>query len=136
MHIFIQLGEINGRKISYLSMYLLYIVFHSSYHFLKNFIARYARSIAFYPPLRNASMQSALRTNLIRIFLFFVVIISDCQLPKFTENTHKIAQIANKMSKNCLRGWGLGKKRGDVRIVGGRAPWLLGGDRRPWKSDK
>ena len=46
MHIFIKVGgEIKGRKISYLSMYLLYIVF---YHFLKNFLARYARSIAFY----------------------------------------------------------------------------------------
>jgi len=30
------------------------------------------------------------------IHIFFGVIISDCQLPKFTENTHKIAQ-------NCVQ---------------------------------
>jgi len=46
-------------------------------------------------------------THGVYFFLFFGVIIPDCQLPKFTENTHKIAQIAYKMSKNCLRG-GLG----------------------------
>ena len=35
--------------------------------FLKKFLARYARSIAFYPPLRNESMQCASPTP----FIFF-----------------------------------------------------------------
>jgi len=47
------------------------------YHFLKNFLARCARSIAFYPPLRNESMQYALPTTFIAYFSFFWVIIPD-----------------------------------------------------------
>jgi len=83
-------GRLRGERLNYLSMYLLYIVFLSSYSLLKNFLARYARCIAFYPPLRNASMQCALPTPFV-FFFIFGVIISD-QLPKFTENTHRIAQ--------------------------------------------
>ena len=37
-------------------------------------------------------MQYVLPTPFIYIFSFFGVIIPNCQLPKFTENTHKIAQ--------------------------------------------
>jgi len=59
--------------------------------FSKNFLARYARSIAFYPDLTNASVQCVLPTPFI-YFSLFGVIIPDCQLPRFTENTHKIAQ--------------------------------------------
>ena len=73
--------------------------------FSKNFLARYARSIALYPQLTNAICF----TNPIYIYIIFSVfgvIIPDCQLPKFTEKAHKIAQNCVKMSKNCLRGWG------------------------------
>jgi len=67
-------------------------------------------------------MQCALPTP-----CFFGVIISDCQLPKFTENTHKIAQncVQNvqKLSET-LRGGGGGK--GDVRI-GGESAMDVGG---------
>ena len=63
--------------------------------FSKNFFARYARSIAFYPQLTNASMDVFYQPHLYIYFLFFGVIIPDCQLLKFTENTHKIAQ-------NCI----------------------------------
>ena len=87
---------------SYLSMYLLYIVFLPFSQ--KNFLARYARSIAFYPQLTNASMQWVLPTPFIYIF-HFLVIIPDCQLPKFTENAHKLHKIAYKMSKQFLLGW-------------------------------
>ena len=50
------------------------------------------------------------------------------------ENTHKLHKIVYTMSKNCLQqGRGeVGRKGGgeDVRMGGGRAPWLLG-VRRP-----
>ena len=67
MHIFIKVGgEIKGRKIKLLkhvfALYSLPIIF------FKNFLARYARSIAFYPPLKNASMQCAVPTP----FVFFI----------------------------------------------------------------
>jgi len=72
-------------------MYLLYIVFLSISQ--KKFLTRYARSIAFYPQLTNASMQYVFyQPHLYIFFSFFGVIIPDCQLPEFTENTHKIAQ--------------------------------------------
>jgi len=48
---------------------------------------------------------------------FFGVIIPDCQLPKFTENTHKIAQIAYKISKNC--GGEVAGKEGETWEWGG-----------------
>ena len=38
-------------------------------------------------------------------FFMFGVIISDCQLTKFTEKRIKMHKIAYKMTKNCLRGW-------------------------------
>jgi len=66
------------------------------------FLARCARSIAFYPPLRNETMQCALPTSF--ILLGFWVIMHDWQLPKFTENTYKMHKIAYAMSKNCVRG--------------------------------
>jgi len=46
----------------------------------------------------NASIEACnvfYQPHLYIFFIFFGVIIPDCQLPKFTENTHKIAQ-------NCL----------------------------------
>jgi len=48
----------------------------------------------------------------------------DCQIPKFTENTHKIAP---KISKNCLREGGWRKRGEDVRM-GEIAPRFWGID--------
>ena len=64
--------------------------------FSKKFLARYARSIAFYPQLTNAICFTNPIYIYIYIFSCFGVIIPDCQLPKFTENAHKIAQ------NNCV----------------------------------
>ena len=113
MHIFIKVGgRLRGERLSYLGMYLLYIVFLSfSQKFSRSL---YARSIAFHRPLRNASMQCALPTPFV-FFLIFLVSISDCQLPKFTENTHKIAQNCVQNVQKLSAG------------MGGRAPWLFGG---------
>jgi len=102
--------------------------------FSKNFLARYARSIAFYPQLTNAICF----TSPIYIYIFFIfgVIIPDCQLPKFTENAHK---IAHKMSKNCLRG---GVGGGEAWRKTGVESWEWGkrhgclGDRRPCNAGK
>jgi len=69
----------NEQKVVF-ALYSLPIIFS------QNFLAR---SIAFYPQLTNTSMQYVLQTPFIS---FFGVIIPDCQLQKFTENTHKIAQ--------------------------------------------
>jgi len=62
-------------------------------------------------------------TNSIYIFCFFGVIIPDWQLPKFTENMHKLPKIVYTMSKNCL--WG-GKKEGEDVRMGGSA-MVVGG---------
>ena len=80
--------KIKGERLSYLRIYLLYIVF--LYIFLKKILALCARSIAFYPPLRNASMQCDF-TSSIYIFFHFGVIIPYYQLQGFTENTRKIS---------------------------------------------
>jgi len=53
-------------------------------------------------------------TNPICIFLFFGVIMSDCQVPKFTENMHKIAQHCVQNVKK-LPGWGVAEG-GNVRM--------------------
>ena len=117
MHIFIIVGErlsyFKLSYISYLSTYLLYIgpVFHSFYHFLKNFLARYARSIAFYPPLRNASIQCALPIPFVRIFYLFFGVISLSLTATFRNSL--------KTSIKCGReNWG-------------KSAMAVGGDRRP-----
>jgi len=55
----------------------IFALFCLSHHFLKNFLVRCGRSIAFYPPLRHESMQCALPTPFIAYFSFFGVIIPD-----------------------------------------------------------
>jgi len=55
----------------------IFALYSLSYHFLKNFLARCAHRIAFYPPLRNESMQCALLTPSIAYFCFFGVNILD-----------------------------------------------------------
>ena len=57
-------------------MYLLYSLSIND-HFLKTFLARYACSIAFYPPLRNASMQYVLPTPFRPILLFVSLSLTD-----------------------------------------------------------
>jgi len=97
MHIFIKVGgRLRGEKLSYLSIYLLY---NLPITFSKIFSLATLARLRFILHLKNASMQCALPTQFIFVFIF-CVIISDCQLPKFTENTHIIAQnrIAYKMS--------------------------------------
>ena len=62
--------------------------------FSKNFLAHYARLIAFYPQLTNASMQCVLPTRFI-YFHFFVDLVSlslTASLQSSVKNTHKIAQ--------------------------------------------
>jgi len=72
-------------------------------------------------------MQSALPTP----FIFGGrVIIPDWQLPKFTENTHKLHKIAYTMSKKLFAGgW---QKKGGRRENGGKSAMVVRGDRRPW----
>jgi len=81
-----------------------YLVKQSSYHFLKKF-SRSLDCVLSSTYKCNMFYQTHLYAIYI-FFIFFGVIIPNCQLPKFTENAHKIAQNGDKMSKNCLRGWG------------------------------
>jgi len=60
------------------------------------------------------------------ICIFFGVIISDCQLPKFTENTHKIAQNVQKLSAGW-EGVVAVKGGGDVRIGAGESAMVVEG---------
>ena len=55
------------------------------------------------------------------------VTISDCQLPKFTENRHKIAQGATIVCTKCLKIAGVGSAGKGGRREIGEAPWLLEG---------
>ena len=77
MHIFIKVGVrlrvrfFKGRKIKLLKH--VFALYSLPYHFLKKFRAHYARSIAFYPPLKNASMQCALPTPFV-FFIFGVIL--------------------------------------------------------------
>ena len=85
MHIFIKVGggRLRGEILSYLSMYLLYIVFLS---FSLQIVCQKIFSLATLAQLRfilNLKMQVC---NVLYqphlYFVFFGVIISDCQLPK------------------------------------------------------
>jgi len=68
--------------------------------FLKNFLARYARSTAFYKvsviEIRNLGMQHYLYVQ-----LYFSAVV-DSQLPKCTKTHVKLHKSAHKMSTNCL----------------------------------
>ena len=96
----------------------------SSYHFLKNFLARCARSIALYRPLRNESMQYALAT----LFIFFRLLSGHYPLTGSFQNSMKTRINCTKVRIQCPKiVCGGTEKRGkDVRMEG-RAPWLLGG---------
>ena len=81
----------------------------------KNFLARFARSIAFYHQLTNAICFRP--TNPIYIFFhFFGVISLTASFQSSLKTRIELHKIAYKMSKNCLRGWGalrwVGVRRG------------------------
>jgi len=114
---------------SYLSMYLLYIVFLS---FFSKKISRSLRSLDCVLSSTYKWKHAMCLTNPIYIFFhFFGVIIADCQLPKFTENTHKIA-LRIKCPEIVCGGGVVGRgaegwRKGGKTWEWGRAPWLLGG---------
>jgi len=90
----------------------------SSYHFFKNFLARCASSISFYPLLRNESMQCALPTPFIYFCFGGLLSLTDSFQNSIVQNRYT-------MSKNCLRG--VAKRRGkDVRM-GGNSAMVVGG---------
>ena len=85
-------GRLRGERLSYLSMYLLYVVFLSFSQ--KIFSLATLAWLRFILNLKTTSMQFAVPTPFIYIYIFnFLVSLSgyipDCQLPKFTKNTHK-----------------------------------------------
>jgi len=96
MHIFIKVGEIKGRKIKLLkhvfALHSLLIIFS------KKFFARYNRSIAFYPPLRNASIQCVLPTPFRPIFYIFVLLSLTDSFQNSPKTRIKLHKIAHKMS--------------------------------------
>ena len=86
--------------------------------FSKNFLARYARSIASYPQLTNAICF----TNTIYIFFSFLVSLSlTASFQSSLKTRIKLHKIAYKMSKNCLRG-----------TVGGGEAWRKRGESWEW----
>jgi len=135
MHIFIKsCGKIKRRKIK-----LLKHVFALSLPIIysKNSFARYARSVAFYPPLKKCKHAMCF-TNPIYIFFNFLVSLSlTATFQNSLRTCIKLHKIAYKMSKNCLRlcGGGGGRKwvgRGVVVRLGSKSTMVVGGDRRPW----
>ena len=82
-----------------------------SYHFLKKFFARCARSIAFYPPLRNETMQCALRTPLIAYFRFWGSVCLTDRFQNSLKTRIKLHKIAYNVQK-LFAGRGAGKKAG------------------------
>jgi len=137
MHIFIKVGgEIKGRKIKLLKhVFLLYSL---TIIFSKIFSLATLAQLRF---ILHVKMQvcNVLYQPHLYFFFIFGVIISDCQLPKFTEKRIKYCtKLRTKWPKIvCRDGGGEGvwrKKRvGETWELGGRAPWLLG-DRRLWVS--
>jgi len=71
-----------------------FIKYSLSYHFFKNVLARCARSIAFYPPLRNGSMQCALPTPFIDYFSF----VGSLSLTDSFQNSLKTRIILHKIA--------------------------------------
>ena len=103
-----------------------------SYHFLKKFSLAALARFRFIPCLEMKACNVLYQLHLY-FFLFLGVIIPDWQLPKFTENTHKIAQKCVYYVQKLFAGDGGGRKErvggwvGKTWKLGGIAPWLLGG---------
>jgi len=88
----------------------------SSYHFLTNFLACCTHLIAFYPPLRNESVQCALPTHLYFSDSFQHSLKTCTNCTKFVYNVQNF----------LVGGW---QKKAEGRSEnGGRAPWLGGID--------
>jgi len=127
MHIFIKVwGRLRGERLSYLSMYLHYIVFLSfSQKFSRSL--RYS-SIAFCHPLRNANMQCAFPTPF--VFLKNLVSSLTASFQNSLKTRIKLHKIAYKMFKNC--GGGEWRKNGEGRRENwGKSAMAVRGDRRP-----
>jgi len=85
--------------------------------FSKNFLARYARSIAFYPQLTNASMQCVLPTLFI---YFFYLLVSLSLTASFQSSLKTRTKLRIKCPKTvCGGGMGGGGEWG-VAVKGGR----------------
>jgi len=107
----------------------------SSYHFLKNFLARCARSISFYPHLE---MKGCNVVYELHLYIFFVFFWASLFLTDSFQNSLKTRTNCTKLRMQCpkfvcgvgvrRRGWRKGGRRENRAI----APWLLG-DRRPWQ---
>ena len=106
----------------------IFALYSLSCHFLKNFFAYCARSIAFYPPLRNESMQCALPTPFIAYFSFFGSLSLTDSFQNSLKARIKLHKIAYTMSKNCPVGV-VGKKGEGVRREngGGDSAMVVGG---------
>jgi len=120
--------QIKGRKIKLLkhvfALYSLPIIFSKKF------------SLAMLARLRFMHLEMQAYNVLYQphlYFLLFGVIISDCQLPKFTKTRIKLHKIAYEMSKNCLRGEGGGGKSGGSRENWEEERHGCWGDRRPWR---
>jgi len=71
-------------------------------------------------------MQCALPTPI--VFFIFGVIVSDCQLPKFTEKRIKLHKIAYKVTKNLSAGMEEGvAEKGGRRKNWGKSAMAVGG---------
>jgi len=100
-----------------------------SYHFLKNFLARWAHSIAFYPPLRNESMQCALPTP----FNFFSFFEGSLSLTDSFQNSLKTRINCIKLRIKCPKiACGGGRKGGGGDMRMGEEHHGCWGDRCPW----
>jgi len=101
------------------ALYSLPIIFSKIFS-----LAACARSIAFYPPRRNESMQCALPTPFIAYFSFLGVIIPD-SFKNSLKTGIQLHKIAYTMSKHCLRAGGAGK--GGRHDNGGNSAMVVGG---------
>jgi len=137
MHIFIKVGgRLRGERLSYLSMYLFYIIFLSfSQKFSRSLRSLDCVNLHFILYLNNASMQCALPTPFI-FFLFLVLLSLSASFQNSLKTRTKLPKISYKISKKLFAGVGWRKRGG-----GGRGlAWHWGeerhgcwGDRRPWK---
>jgi len=110
MHIFIKVGgRLRGERLSYLSMYLLYIVFLS---FSQNiFSLTTLARLRFILHLKMQSCNVLYQPHL--YFFYFLVSLSlTASFQNLLKTRIKLHKIAYKMSKHCLRGWGIEKRGG------------------------
>ena len=94
---FIKVGDINGENIKLLKH--VFALYSFPIIFSKIFLARYARSIAFYPSLRNENMQP-LPTPFIYIYIFFVIL-GSLSLTDSFQNSLKTRVNCTKLRKQC-----------------------------------